>query len=303
MMSRATVVLNPTAGRDAGARLAAQIDRQLRKGGLDFELVRTAGPGHATVLACDAVREGKELVVAVGGDGTVNEVLNGLFQDGAGPNGTALAVLPIGTGNDFAYGAGVRRDLAESCRMAIQGDERVLDVGRVEADNEGPRYFGNGVGIGFDAIVNIESRKLTRLRGFQVYLVAVLRTLISYYEAPQTLLTIDGQEIAQPSLMISVMNGCRFGGGFEVAPDARMDDGFLDLCVAGKVSRLRMLGFVPQFMRGSHTRDSKITMARGHQVSVTSESPWAAHVDGEIYGVGARYFSISLLPKRLRLRC
>jgi YegS/Rv2252/BmrU family lipid kinase len=280
-----------------------QIAERLRSYGFDFELEITEAPGHAAELAREAAERRSERVLAVGGDGTANEVLNGLMEAGSGPDGPALGILPIGTGNDFAFGAGLPLNWRKACQVVAQGQSRLLDVGRVQADNEEPTYFGNGVGIGFDAIVNIESRKVERLRGFLVYLVAVLKTLAVYYNAPQTTIRIDEREIVQPSLMVSVMNGYRLGGGFYITPGSQMDDGLFDLCVAGEVSRLRMLGFVPQFMRGTHTRDSRITMTQGRRVVVVSESPWAAHVDGEIYGVDARRFEIELFPQQLRLLC
>jgi YegS/Rv2252/BmrU family lipid kinase len=298
-----TVILNPIAGRGAGARLAAPIAESLRGYGLDFELIQTTAPGHATVLARDAVGNGRQAVIAVGGDGTTNEVLNGLMQAGAGPDDAALGVLPIGTGNDFAFGADLTLDVWEACQVVAQGKRRILDVGRMWTDKEKPRYFGNGVGIGFDAICNMESRKVEHLRGSAVYIVAVLKTIAIYYQVPRTVIRIDGQEIVQPSLMVSIMNGRRMGGVFYITPDSRMDDGLLNVCIAGKVNRLRMIGFVPQFMRGTHVTDSRITMCQGKRVTVSSELPWAGHVDGEIYGVGAREFEIELLPQRLALIC
>ncbi len=302
-MSKVAVVLNPIAGRGAGTRLSARIAECLHAYDLDFKLLTTEGPRHAVALAQQAAAQGAETLLAVGGDGTVNEVLNGLLQVAPGPDGVALGVLPIGTGNDFAFSAGLPLDWSEACRVVARGQSRILDVGRVRADNQGPLYFGNGVGLGFDAMVNIESRKVAWLRGFLVYLVALFRTIAIYYEAPCTEIRVDGREMVQPSLMVSVMNGVRIGGGFYTTPNARMDDGQLGLCIAGRVSRLKMLRFVPQFMRGSHVGDRDITMTEGRRVSVESELPWAAHVDGEIYGVGGRRFEIELFPRRLRLLC
>jgi diacylglycerol kinase (ATP) len=301
-MDNTTVIVNPSAGRGAGARLASQVAGFLRSYDLDFRLITTDGPGHATQLAQDAVAQGKQAVIAVGGDGTVNEVLNGLIGVQESPDGTVvLGVLPIGTGNDFAFGVGLPLDLGEACRVVARGQCRNLDVGLFRADNEEPRYFGNGIGIGFDAVANIESRKVKRLKGTLLYLVAVLRTLAFYYQAPHTRIRVDDREFAQPSLMISVMNGRRMGGGFYMTPDSRMDDGLLDLCVAGKVGRPKMVSFVPRFMRGTHITDPDITMGQGCRVTVVSESPWAAQIDGEIYGVGARRFEVELLPQRLRM--
>ncbi len=302
-MPRATVILNPIAGRGAGGRLSSQITESLSGYGLDFELAVTTAPGHATTLARDAAARGDEAVIAVGGDGTANEVLNGLMQADVDPNGTAFGVVPIGTGNDFAFGAGVSLDLQEACQVVARGKGRLLDVGLFHADNEEPRFFGNGIGIGFDAIANIESRKIKRLRGTLLYLVAVIRTLAFYYQAPQATIRVDGRELVQPSLLVSVMNGQRVGGGFYITPGSRMDDGWFDLCVARKVSRPKMVAFVPRFMRGTHVTDPDITMSQGRQVTIVSESPWAAHVDGEIYGVGACRFAVRLLPQRIYLIC
>ncbi len=303
-MGTTTVIVNPTAGRGAGARLSTQLGERLRDHGLDVELISTTAPGHATALAREAAERGREAVVVIGGDGTANEVLNGLMQTGNDPDGTALGILPIGTGNDFAYGAGVPLDLHDACRAVARGQSRVLDVGRLQADNEErPRYFGNGTGMGFDAMANLESRKIKRLRGTLLYLVAVIRTLAFYYDTPQTTIRIDSDELVQPSLMISIMNGRRMGGAFYTTPNSQMDDGLFDLCIAGKVSRPKMVSFVPRFMRGTHTTDVDITMGQGRKVTVVSESPWVCHVDGEIYGVGARRYEIELLPQCLRLLC
>jgi YegS/Rv2252/BmrU family lipid kinase len=316
-MAETTIVVNPIAGRGAGEKLAPRVERALRGLGLSFEMVCTREPGHAVALARDAAWQGRRTVVAMGGDGTVNEVLNGILQAqppgetdalqrGSGCAGTALAVLPIGTGNDFAFGAGLSLDLEEACQALVRGQERLIDVGQVRADTDradtdGALYFGNGVGLGFDAMVNIESRKLKRLRGFMVYLVAVFRTLAFYYHAPGIRVQVDDRQMILPSIMVSVTNGCRFGGGFYVTPDSRMDDGLLDLCVAGEMSRPEMVGFVPRFMRGTHVNDPRVTMTRGKKVTVISESPWAAHVDGEIYGLGGQRFEMEVTPHCLRL--
>jgi YegS/Rv2252/BmrU family lipid kinase len=270
---------------------------------MQFEMATTAGPGHARHLAQEAGRQGRELVVAVGGDGTSNEVLNGLMQVDGGPDGTAMGVLPIGTGNDFAFGAGIPLHLQQACSVVARGRSRILDVGRIHADNEAPRFFGNGVGVGFDAVTNIESRKIKRLRGTLLYLVAALRTLAFYYEAPQAEIRMDDEELVQPSLMISVMNGRRMGGGFYMTPDSQMDDGLLDYCIAAKMGRPKMVTFVPRFMRGTHVTDPAVTMGQVRKVTIVSDSPWAAQLDGEIYGVGAKRYEIELLPQRLRLIC
>lgn len=302
-MGQATVILNPIAGRGAGARLAPRITSYLRGLALDFELVSTNAPGHARSLARQAALQRQDAVIAAGGDGTFNEVLNGLMQAQGGPEATALGVIPIGTGNDFAYGAGLSLDLETACRVVTGARTRLLDVGLFETENDPPRFFGNGIGLGFDAMANVESRKIKRLNGTLLYLVAVLRTLAFYYDAPHTSICVDDKEFVQHSLMISVMNGRRMGGGFYITPDSSMEDGLLDLCIANRVGRPKMVAFVPKFMRGAHTDDRDITMMRGVRVVVDSESPWVAHLDGEIYGLGAQHYVVEILPLRLRLLC
>ncbi len=300
-MPKTTVILNPTAGRGAGAQLSPQIVAYLRDHGLDFELATTNAPGHATVLAKEAVTRGRDRLLAVGGDGTFNEVLNGMMQAGSTSDGPVLGIVPIGTGNDMAYGVGLPLDWQQASQVIAQGSTRVLDVGQVQCDNDSDLFFGNGVGIGFDAIVNIESRKLKRLRGFPLYFVALMKTLIAYYHAPEVTIHVDGIATVQSSLMISIMNGRRFGGGFYMTPEALMDDGLFDVCLTGKVARPKMVGFVPRFMRGTHVTDRRVTLTQGRRISVAIETPWAAHVDGEIYGVGARQLEVELIPQRLRI--
>lgn len=300
-MSKSIVIVNPTAGRGRGAKLVPQVAERLRGHGLEFDLVTTAGPDHATALARDAAVQGAESVIVVGGDGTFNEVLNGLMQVQDTAEGAALGVVPIGTGNDFAYGAGLSLEMEKACRAVARDQSRTLDVGLFDADNEEPRFFGNGIGIGFDAMANLESRKVNHLSGTLLYLVAVIRTLLFYYQNPRITIRIDDREWTQSSLLISVMNGQRMGGGFYITPTSRMDDGVLDICVAAKVSRAKMVRFVPRFLRGTHITDPDITMDQGCRVTVESDAPWVAHVDGEIYGVGGQHYAVELFPGRLRL--
>jgi diacylglycerol kinase (ATP) len=307
------VILNPIAGRGAGARLAGAVRSDLTARGLDFDFHMTEGPDHATELARQAVQAGQKLVIAVGGDGTSNEVLNGLLgeadssyaaSDAAGPWSEpeiGLAIVPIGTGNDFAFSVNLPMTWQAACVAIAAGSRRIIDIGSVQADGGERRLFGNGVGIGFDAIVNIESRKVRRLRGFSLYLWAVLKTLAIYYHTPEATVEVDGQRMDLPVTMVSIMNGRRVGGGFYPIPGAQVDDGLVDVCVAAKLSRPAMVGYVLRFMNGSHVGRPPITLLQGRRVTVTVAEPWAAHVDGEIFGVGACQYAIELMPGRLTI--
>jgi diacylglycerol kinase (ATP) len=300
------IVVNPVAGRGAGERAVSQIESVLKGYGLDFDLVRTERPWHAADLAQEAVAAGYGSVIAVGGDGTANEVLNGLMRaKQAGAGTCAMGVLCVGRGNDFAYGAGIPTDLEVGCQALAQGHRRTIDVGWVAGGlyPEG-RYFGNGIGIGFDAVVGFEAVKMTWLHGFPSYLVAVLKTVFLYYKAPLATIEYDGQTVTQPSLMISVMNGQRMGGGFMMAPEGQPDDGLFDLCIAHEVSRARIFGLIPHFLRGTQATQEPIRTGRARHVVVTAvEGVLPAHADGETLCTDGRRLELELLPRQIEVIC
>ena len=298
------IIVNPVAGRGDGERVIPQVERVLSGYGLDFDLVRTERPWHAADLAQEAVAAGYDSVVAVGGDGTANEVLNGLMRaKQAGAGTCAMGILCVGRGNDFAYGVGIPTDLEAGCQALAQGHRRTMDVGRVVGGlyPEG-RYFGNGVGIGFDAVVGFEAVKMTWLHGFPSYIVAVLKTVFLYYKAPLTTIEYGGQTITQPSLMISIMNGRRMGGGFMMAPEGKPDDGLLDLCIAREVSRARIFGLIPHFLQGTQATQEPIRTERAQRVVVTAvEGVLPAHADGETLCTDGQRLEIELLPRQIEV--
>lgn len=298
-MADCLLIVNPVAGRGAGERVIPRVTQLLRAHGVSFDLAQTERPWHAAELARRAVVGGYRTVVAVGGDGTSNEVLNGLMEAReAGEGEAAMGVLCVGTGNDFAYGVGIPLDLEAGCAALARRHTRWVDVGHAR----GFRYFGNGIGIGFDAAVNVVASRLRRLRGFLVYLIAVLRTLLFYYRAPVTRVELDDRILEQPAVMISVMNGRRMGGGFLMTPFSRPDDGFFDLCIGAKMSQLEMLSFVPRFMKGTQVGDPRVTMARSRRVRVTvQEGTQVVHADGETLALGVRKLDLEVIPQRLQV--
>ena len=305
-MRKYRVIANPTAGSGAGERAIPQIERLLAKYSLDADIVRTQRPWHAAELAREAAVAGWDVIVAAGGDGTANEVLNGLMEARqAGQHSPALGVLCIGRGNDFAHGVGVPYDLEHACQVLVEDHRRVIDVGRV-AGGRYPqgRYFGNCVGVGFDAIGTIEVAKLPRLGGFLSYFIAVLKTIFLYYKAPLTTVEYDDQTLTQPSLMVSIMNGQRLGGGFVMAPDAEPDDGLFDLCIAHEVSRARMFSLIPHFLRGTQATQEPITTGQAAHISITSvEGSLPAHTDGEILCIDGQHLEIELLARQIEVIC
>jgi len=297
------VILNPVAGRGYGAKVEPEMRRLLEAEGFDFDLVRTARPLHAAELAAQAVGEGFEIVVAAGGDGTTNEVVNGLIAASKDEVAGTLGIIPIGSGSDFANTVGVPPDLRGACRRLAHGQTRLVDVGRVTLPGQAPRYFDNTLGVGFDGVVAVETRKVKWLRGLALYLPVVLKTVFLYYKAPLVTIEYDGQELVLPALMICVANGPREGGGFFVAPQAQPDDGLFDLCIAREVSRLAILGLIPHFMKGTHVGREPITMARAKRVTISSPNDLVAHMDGEILCTDGHRLECEILPRRLRVWC
>lgn len=295
-------IVNPISGRGAGAQSIEGIREQASRARLDFEIVTTERPGHAIDLARSASQQGREVVVAVGGDGTANEVLNGLMQARISGQGKAvLGILAVGRGNDFAYGLGIHAGLEEGFKNLTEKYIRSMDVGRVMGGlyPQG-RYFGNGVGIGFDAVVGFEALKLTHLSGFLSYIVAALKTIFLYYTAPLVSIVYDDKILTIPALMVSVMNGRRMGGGFMMAPKGKTDDGLFDLCIAGQVSRLGIFALIPKFMQGTQASHPAVKMVRAKTIKVTAiKGVLPAHADGETLCVDGQELEIEMLPSAI----
>ncbi len=303
-MRRFYVIVNPVSGRGAGEQAIPRVEAALRAAGLEHELVRTERPWHAAELAHLASAEGFDAVVAVGGDGTANEVLNGLMRAKAEQGRCAtMGVICVGRGNDFAFGVGIPRDLEAGCRALARGATRTIDVGRiVGGDFPEGRYFGNGVGIGFDTVVGFEAQKLKHVRGFMAYLIGALKTIFLYFRAPLLALELDGRPKTQRCLMVSIMNGRRMGGGFYMAPNGAPDDGVFDLCIAAQVSRRAVLGLMPRFMKGTQASHPAITMERARRVSIAAvDGTLPAHADGETICTAGARLDVEVLSAQLQI--
>lgn len=303
-MTTYKIILNPASNRGNGLRLLPEIEATLRGYGLDFSTVQTERPGHGIELARQAVAEGCDVVVAVGGDGTANEILNGLLlaEEQTGKR-AALGVLATGRGNDFAYGVGVPKDWKLGCKALLEDKRRTIDVGRVSGGlyPQG-RYFGNGIGIGFDAVVGFEAAKLTFLHGFPSYVVGALRTIFLFFNAPLVSIETDERVFTAKTLLVSVMNGRRMGGTFMMAPSSVPEDGKFDLCIGRQVSRPQIFALIFRFMKGTQYGHPSISNSRTSHVRVTAlEGALPAHADGETLCVDGTELSIEILPSRLEL--
>jgi YegS/Rv2252/BmrU family lipid kinase len=280
------------------------IEQQMAQHALSYELYRTERPGHAVDLARAAVSRGFRYVVAAGGDGTVNEVVNGLVQaQTQGLGRAALGTLTVGRGNDFGYSMHIPHELEAAMQVLAARQTRPIDVGRLTGGMfpQG-RCFCNGVGIGFDAVVGFEALKLAPLSGFASYLVAALKTMLLYFHAPQVQIEMDQETLTQPALMVSIMNGVRMGGGFYMAPQSLPNDGLFDLCIAGGMNRMEMLKLMMRFMKGTQEGHPAIQFRRSKHVVVTAlTGALPAHADGETIAVGGKRLELEILPGAIDL--
>jgi diacylglycerol kinase (ATP) len=301
---RYKLIVNPISGRGTAKDAIPALEQYFSGRSLEYELVRTEAPEHAIELTRAAAEDGFDVVIAAGGDGTANEVLNGLMQGKTARIATPVfGIIAIGRGNDFAYGCGIPAGLDVGCDIIAKGKRRVMDVGLVKGGlyPQG-RYFGNGVGIGFDAVVGFEALKMKRLQGFLSYLVAALKTIFLYYQAPLVRLEYGDSEIQLRALMVSIMNGRRMGGGFMMAPEADIDDAHFDLCIAEQVSKFGVLALIPKFIAGTQASHPKIRTDRTAVIQVTAlEGSLPAHADGETLCTEGESLSLQLLPAQLEI--
>lgn len=300
------VIVNPVAGRGLGEKSVAAIEARLRDAGADYKLARTQRPWHAAELSEQAAREGYDVVVCASGDGTINETLNGLMRARkAGFNHAALGVIAIGTGNDFAGGVGIPNDFEKGMDALLANKRKKIDVGLVSGgDYPEGRYFGNGIGIGFDAAVGFAALQLRFLRGLPAYLIGAIQTVFFYYKPPRLRIEMDGQVIEQYSLMVSIMNGRRMGGGFRMAPNGQPNDGQFDLCIAEKAGKLRIFQLIPMFIQGRQEGQPEIKMRRARQIEVLAlEGDFPAHADGETLCIAGSKLTVSLHPDEMEVVC
>lgn len=283
------VIVNPTAGRGRGRRTWEQLKPAAAASGHAVEAWETRRPGDATGLAAQAAAAGIDRVIALGGDGTLYETVNGLV-------GTAstLGVIPAGTGNDFCKPMGIPTDPEAALAVAL-GDYTVkLDVGRAW-----DRFFLNSAGIGFDAEVCRETNAIPKYFGGTIpYLVGVVKVLVRFRPRPVTI-DLDGEVTPATITLLAVGNGQYYGGGMRIAPNASLTDGLFDIITAGDLTLPELLAAVPRIYSGSHLRLPKVGERRGRRLTVTSEYPLAVHLDGEV--AGTLPVTIEILPAALEV--
>jgi len=281
MANKVKLIFNPIANLGRAWNAASAL-RPIIAENIDADWAGTVYPTHATELARKAAEDGYDLVIAMGGDGTMHEVLNGLMQVPAEKR-PKLGLVPLGSGNDLSFACGISTKPEEALRQAFIGEPHFIDVARIKDDYGRDEYWANAVGIGFDTIVTIKSRKVKMFQGFGAYLTAVLQTILFQYEQFHLNIEVDGQHMEKDSVFLVLMNGKREGGGFHVTPDAEPDDGVLDYLLVDKVSRLRMLRILPEVLKGTQGKMKDCHLGRFNKMEIHSDKPLFLHVDGEIF--------------------
>jgi YegS/Rv2252/BmrU family lipid kinase len=300
------IIFNPTAGKGAASERIPETESLLKAKGLDYDLRVTQAVWHAAELARDACGAGYGVVVAAGGDGTVNEVVNGMMLAGKKSDELpALGVLSIGRGNDFSYGADVPGDLAACVDVLARGALRPMDVGRVTGgDYPEGRYFANGIGVGFDTIVGLEAAKLRHVHGFMAYVIGALRTFVMYPAAPDMRLEHDGGVIEKASHELSIMNGKRMGGTFFMAPKSVNHDGLFDFFMADRLTRRDMIDLMLRLTKGTQEGHPKIETGRSSRIAISAPNGGlVVHADGETICTDGKSLLVECLPSRIRIVC
>jgi len=298
---RAKLIVNPVAGANSTYRKWPRIGRLLKRAGLSFDYAYTEGVGHAIELARAAASDGYRYLVAVGGDGTVHEVANGILSS---PNAatTPLGIVSTGTGSDFIRSVGIPRDYSRACSFLTSSRRLLIDVGVVEyrkGKETLRRFFVNAAGVGFDAAVVAATERLPKYFGGTIpYLGGLMRTLFGYRNKPVSL-NIEGKVEPDRVLSVVVANGCYFGGGMRMAPRAELGDKLLDVVIVGDIGKFELLKALPMVYQGTHLSHPKVRMERATRVSIESAEPFLVHADGELLGEGPVSFTI--VPAALSL--
>ena len=284
-------IVNLIAGQGRCKELFPKIKVELDRRRVDYDLHFTNEPMEAVDVTKIGIDAGFSHIVAMGGDGTINEVANGLLGSEA-----TLAVIPAGTGNDFIRMLGIPSNPTQAIETLLSGVPRTIDLGQIDDD----RCFVNGVGIGLDAQVARDVLKMERLRGAPAYLTAAIKEVFRFPAFPVTLNTPE-EELELICLSLGIANGIYAGGGFKLAPKADIHDGLIDISALGDYPKLERLFRLPKVRAGKHVDWRKTVYRQAKEVKISSPKKLIAHVDGEPYRLPGESFTIRALPEVLRV--
>jgi diacylglycerol kinase (ATP) len=297
-LARAYLIVNPTAGAGSSIRKWPKIQSYLNQIGLDFEFTLTESPGHAIELAKAAAGRGYKMFVSVGGDGTISEVAQGLYEKDCLKD-VMLGVISTGTGADYIRTMGIPSSCIDACKLLMTPRTCLTDVGIVEFKNGCKRLFVNFAGLGFAADVVKATTQTYKATGpMTSYLLGLLSTLISYRNK-EVSISIDGHIQKRKIVTLLVGNGKYAGGGMKTIPNANPRDGLFDVLVVDDMTKLDLLQSLPMIYKGTHLSHPKVSIKRVKEIEIYSEQKSYIQVDGDVVGETPARFRV--LPAAMNL--
>jgi len=286
------LVANATAGRGKASNTIDNVMQALNHKGIEYEIGLTKYPKHGIELSRLASQNGYGTIVAIGGDGTINEVANGIMLS---QKKVKMGIIPEGGGNDFAKMFSIPRNVHAAVNLLQHGHSHKIDVGKFNST-----YFVNVLGIGLDAVVAKLAAANTNLNGLARYMWALFKALktLDYYQ-----LQIKTAELEETRklLLLSIGNGQFCGGGFRLTPTAKADDGKLNICAVDALSRAKIIKFLPKAIKGKHLGLPVVECFHASQIQISSEFPIPLYYDGEVVSKPLKKITIELLPQALEL--
>jgi diacylglycerol kinase (ATP) len=279
---QALVIVNPVAGKTC--KYWPAIKKVLKEKEYDFDFQFTEERGHATTIAREA--NGFDIIASVGGDGTLNEIVNGIMG-----RDVIVSVIPTGTANDFVKSAGLFSDCITAAHHIFSENFRLVDVGSLVYDG-GKRYFIGVAGMGFDGLVSKTTSDIHKPKAGTIpYVLGILKHLADY-KSVEVSLIVDNACVEQKVMFVDVANGKYVGAGMTIAPHAEVDDGLFDVIIFGDLGKIESLIKLPTLYRGTHLKNKRIGFLRGEHVELHSEEPLSIHVEGEYIGQTPAVFDI-----------
>ncbi len=301
----AKVIVNPAAGGYSVHREWPRVRKQLQGIGLSFDYEYSEGTGHAVEIAKAAVNAGYRYLVAVGGDGTINEVANGILRS-TGSASTILGIVSAGTACSFTRSIGIPKDYISACSLLVGQGRRSIDVGIAECRSEGQslqRFFLNEADVGFGSEIVKASKDIPRHFGRRIsyapFVVASVRRLFSYRNKRLNLRVENNAEATCLCAIIVIANGSYFGGGMRIAPQAKLDDGLLDMVVIGDVGKSELVKLWLMSYKGTHITHSSVTVKKATNVTIQSSERVLVETDGEL--IGECPVSFRIIPSALTI--
>jgi diacylglycerol kinase (ATP) len=290
------LILNPVAGKNKGGQAIEKAVLLLQNKGIQVEIQASESPGHATQLAQQFDPSRYDGIVAVGGDGTLFEVLNGLLKKHENFD-LPIGQIPVGTGNSFIKDFGIHT-IKDAVEKIAGGKTKKVDVGFFKYP-EGEYYFINLLGTGFVANVAHRAGKYKAL-GPLSYVLGVFEEIVQLKPVPLEM-TIDGKVYQRDYIFTEICNSTKTGGNMIMAPDAKIDDGLLDIILLNNISKFNLLKVFPQIFKGTHILDSHMETFKGKHIKIVTETPQRLTPDGEVFGTTP--IEVSILPQKINMFC